>query len=340
MAFEAVRRSIVSAQLLTRFAAEHGMTPEDCLRGTGLTQPALADPLTEITVQQELQLLRNLVARIGDRPALGLEAGRRYHLSTYGALGFALMSCTDMRALTSVAERYLDLSYALVRFQFEHRAQELVIRLDDSRVPEDLRRFAVERDFAAWGVATREVLPDGLPVLGVEFRFPEPAYAEAFREFCGCTPRFSAPENLIRIDAAILDRPLPQGNPATATLLLEQCRRLLAKRQLHVGIAGQVRNQLLQASTGLPSLELVAAQLQLSPRQLRRRLREEGTHFRALVDEVQALLAQELLAIEGMKLEEVAQRLGYSEAASFIHAFKRWTGVPPGRFRGQRARRR
>jgi AraC-like DNA-binding protein len=31
-----------------------------------------------------------------------------------------------------------------------------------------------------------------------------------------------------------------------------------------------------------------------------------------------------------MKLAEVAERLGYSDAAAFSHAFKRWKGVTPG----------
>ncbi len=31
--------------------------------------------------------------------------------------------------------------------------------------------------------------------------------------------------------------------------------------------------------------------------------------------------------------DEVAERLGYSEASSFVHAFKRWKGVAPGAYR-------
>jgi AraC-like DNA-binding protein len=35
----------------------------------------------------------------------------------------------------------------------------------------------------------------------------------------------------------------------------------------------------------------------------------------------------------------VAQRLGYAEAASFIHAFRRWTGMTPSQFRARAAKR-
>ncbi|GAC1590722.1 MAG: hypothetical protein NVS3B5_22700 [Sphingomicrobium sp.] len=48
------------------------------------------------------------------------------------------------------------------------------------------------------------------------------------------------------------------------------------------------------------------------------------------------MLAEEFLEMPGMKLDEIAMRLGYAEPASFTHAFKRWKGVSPHIFRHQR----
>ena len=64
---------------------------------------------------------------------------------------------------------------------------------------------------------------------------------------------------------------------------------------------------------------------------------EENTTFRDLADEVHRMLAEELLATGALSVEDVALRLGYAEATSFIAAFKRWTGTTPGAYR--RARR-
>jgi len=85
------------------------------------------------------------------------------------------------------------------------------------------------------------------------------------------------------------------------------------------------------------SVEVVAAGLGMAPRTLQRSLEAEGTTFRELVAEVRRVLAEEMLA-QRMTVDEIAERLGYAEAASFVHAFKRWTGVPPGRFRRQPSR--
>ncbi|MOA54005.1 transcriptional activator FtrA [compost metagenome] len=48
-------------------------------------------------------------------------------------------------------------------------------------------------------------------------------------------------------------------------------------------------------------------------------------------------LAEELLASTGLSLEEIADRLGYGEVSNFLHAFKRWRGMTPGRYRRERS---
>lgn len=69
--------------------------------------------------------------------------------------------------------------------------------------------------------------------------------------------------------------------------------------------------------------------LELTPRSLRRRLAEEQTSFEALRDEVRVALAGELLSQTTLSVEQIAERLGYSELSCFSRAYKRWTGHSP-----------
>lgn len=330
-----IRRNVVSAQLLTRLAGERGLALEACLQDTRIDADTFADPQTEITAGQELQVVRNIVRKLGHIPGIGLDAGQRYRLSTYGIWGFALASSPTFRSAAQIAMRYLDLSYAFVRFRIEQHGSDLMILLDDSEIPEDLRQFLVERDFAAWANAAGEMRPGGFPSHRALFRFARPAYAERFTKLAGVEPSFGEAINAVIIDAAFLDEPLPQANPMLARMCEDQCRQLLAKRLVREGVAGQVRDRLLRLSGKLPSITDIANELCIAPRSLRRRLDEEGTSFRALLDEVRQALAEEMLTTLGMKLDEVASRLGYSEPASFIHAFKRWKGVSPNVYREQ-----
>jgi len=68
----------------------------------------------------------------------------------------------------------------------------------------------------------------------------------------------------------------------------------------------------------------------MSTRSLQRRLREEGTTFSILVDEVRRDLAQDYIRNPGISLMEVAFVLGFSVYSSFSRAYKRWTGMSPG----------
>lgn len=335
MSRPSVRRSIVSAQLLAQLAGEHGLALDDCLRDTGLGAAALADPTTETDAAQELQLVRNLVRGLPAVPGLGLDAGLRYHLSAYGIWGFALLSSPTFRAVADVATRFLDLSYAFVRFRVGADGGNFYVWMDDAEIPADVRQFLLERDFAACCMAIRELRPGGLPIHGLQLRMPRPAYAQRFRELTGVEPQFDAPCNALRLATADVDAPLPQGNPTMARLTLEQCRQLLARRQVRTGLSGRVRDRLLQTPGDIADIETVARDLHMAARSLRRHLGLEGTSFRVLVDEVRQTLAEELLTTADMKLEEVAQRLGYAEPASLIHAFKRWKGVTPHVYREQ-----
>ncbi len=336
MAVSAVRRTVVSAQLLTQLAAEHGMPTERCLHGTGLDATTLADPGAEIAPAQELQLVRNIVGALGHVPGLGLEAGLRYHLSAYGIWGFALLSSPNFRAVADLVSRFLDLSYAFVRFRLDAAEDAFWVAMDDQDIPQDTRQFLLERDFAACCNVIGELRPGGLPIRELRLRCPAPRYAQRFTEIAGVTPIFNADRNAARFDLADVDAPLPQANPVMARMCLDQCKQLLARRQIRTGLAGRVRDRLLQTPGEFPDVESVAADLHMAARSLRRHLDAEGTSFRALTDEVRQTLAEELLTTADLKLEEVAQRLGYAEPASLIHAFKRWKGMTPHAYRAQR----
>jgi len=332
-----ILRSPASVRLLIELGADHGVGAARCLEGTGLRAGDLTRADTELEADQELRVIRNLVRALPDVPGLGLEAGTRYHLTTHGIWGFALVSSPDLRSAIGFGLRYLDLTFAFNRIRLEEAPREARMILDDGAIPEDLRRFLIEREGASIMTLQRDMFSSAIPLIRVEASYPAPPYAELYEPIFGVRPRFGAQGNRAVFDAALLDLPLPQANELTARVCEDQCRALLERRTARTGTARRVREQLIRTSGGIPGMEEVARALRLSPRTLRRRLEHEGTSFRALVEEVRMALAEEFLSNHAMTVEEIAARLGYAEAASFTRAFARRRGAPPGRFR--RARR-
>lgn len=323
-------RGTGSVALLCALAADHGMPLERSLRDTGIPETALSDPAAEITADQEARLIATLAADLPE--AVGLAAGARYRLTTYGIWGFALLSSRTIRDSHEVAMRFLDLTYALTRISAREGDGELALFFDDLDLPEPVRRFVLLRDTSATVGIWRETLGRAVSPRRVALRMPVPSDIAPYEAAFGVRPVFEAPRSVLAFGADLLDLPLPHAAPLTAAACEADCRELLERRHARAGVSGRVRDLLLRAPHRMPGQEEVAAALHLSVRTLRRHLDDEGTSFRAVVEQTREHLAEELLRTAGLSVEQVAERIGYSEASSFVNAFRRWKGLSPGRW--------
>jgi len=58
-----------------------------------------------------------------------------------------------------------------------------------------------------------------------------------------------------------------------------------------------------------------------------------GSSYQQLLDELRFERAKHLLHEARLPIHRIAEELGFSETASFRHAFLRWSGVAPSHFR-------
>ena len=71
----------------------------------------------------------------------------------------------------------------------------------------------------------------------------------------------------------------------------------------------------------------------MSPRSLQRRIAASGSSFNVIRDNVRFELAASLLTQSNISISEIAYQLGYSEIASFTHAFSKRFGQSPRKVR-------
>ncbi|MFE6922071.1 AraC family transcriptional regulator [Nocardia sp. NPDC057663] len=335
-------RGIASIAVMAGCAADHGVSTDRILAGTGLTSAALSDPDLQVPGAIELVVVRNLVRELADVPALGVEVGRRYRISTFGIFGYACITSPTLREAISLALRYYQLGYGFCTPVVEFDEGTVLARIHHDLVPADVARFLVERDIVAMHRVMGDLLGHEFAVSRIELDFAAHEGADRLSEVLGATPLFGRPQTVFALDPAILGQSLPQANAQTWSLCVAQCADLVQRRTARTGITAQVRKLILPGgdSTGIPApptIEQVARELGTSPRTLRRRLAEAGTGYRALVDEVRCTLAEEMLSGTPLSVDDIAIRLGYAEATPFIHAFKRWTGTTPSAYRRKRA---
>jgi AraC-like DNA-binding protein len=326
-------RPLASLRILTEFGVEHGASAQALLAGTGIAEERLADASSTATGRQELCLMRNLAERLGHVPALGIEAGKRYHFTAFGALGLALASSPTLRSALELGQRFSELTFGFARVLVEDTRREVRVTIDDSAIPDDLQRFVVECTSAVMLSVGRDLLPAGAPLVQVALRYPPPLNAASYERFYGMKPVFRSPTNLLVLDRKRLDRPLPLANAHALSLSENECRRLLERGRRRSAVAARVRDRLETRLQRLPGMDEVADELHLTARTLRRRLQDEGTTFVELRDEVRMMRAEQLLAGPRLSLERIAEHLGYAGATSFVNAFKRSRGLTPHRFR-------
>ncbi|MGQ0842849.1 MAG: helix-turn-helix domain-containing protein [Sporichthyaceae bacterium] len=318
----------VGIALLLEVGAEHGVPAERLLVGSGLTVENLADPRCLVRPQQDIDVARNVIAVLGDRPGFGAAAGSRASLAGSGVAGYALLHSPSWRHALELFTRFQQLVPVLTIPRLVGADDQIEVVLDDSAIPVDVRDLLAERDLAAIAAALRIVGPP-TPVIEVHTRLSTDRARHLGLAFDPVPVIPDHPAHVFRLEIALLDAPLPTAAPEVQELCVRECERLLSQADARSGTAARVRHRLLCSPQTMPSLEAVAEEMNLDPRTLRRHLAAQGTTYRALREEVLRTLAVELLTTAGLNVTETADRLGYSNAAAFSQAFARWTGTPP-----------
>ena len=135
-------------------------------------------------------------------------------------------------------------------------------------------------------------------------------------------------------DSDVLGRPCPNANPITAKICQQVCEAVLTEGPGESELARRIRTTCLN-SKRFPTAGEIASELGLSLRTLHRKLAEDGLSYQSVLDGMRRSLATELLENTHMVIDQVAERVGFSDATSFRKAFKKWTGRSPSDFRSR-----
>lgn len=329
------KRSCSGVGYLLETARENGLAIELCLLGSAIDATHLAISDSTVEAWQELAVIRNLIQRIG-RPGLGFATGRHYHLTSLGLLGFTMLASDTLLSALAALDRFQALALTICPVSTKSDPRGLWVTFDDSVLPRDASCFVVERGLSgvlhiAAELMQREVVP-----LAIQMHFDCPPEGRVGYAELAVSVSFGGDTNGILFANADLKCALPQANRGACYQGEVLCGRLIEEAQLvpaNLPTARRVQRVLLEHAASLLSAKAVARLLDLSDRSLHRRLAEEGQPFRQLNEQVKTRLAQRLLSESRMDLQQVANCIGYADAASFCRAFQRWTGQTPGRWK-------
>lgn len=162
----------------------------------------------------------------------------------------------------------------------------------------------------------------------VRFTHANIASAAVYRQNFRSRVRFGQPVSGLCFDTADLKAPVPHADPQIHQLATFFIENQFPARA--VPVATQVRALVSRhVDSEDCTSEFVAATIGLQLRTLQRRLREEGTSFEAIRDEVRREIALQCLTRSRVPLGRVAEMLGYAEASAFSRSCHRWFSASP-----------
>ena len=310
-----------------------GFDRQKCLLGTGIMLSELEDSQARMSLQQELGFYRN-VLELTNSPTIGLKMGECYAVQVYGLFGYAMLSAATFRHTLSLAQHFGRLTFSIFSFDFGVKGKQAWFSLlEPPPIEQELINFYLDRDIAAAKAHFTEILNKPFEIRELQLTHGGHGQQRAYREYFNCDVLFSANACKLVFDSNLLDRPLPQSDPDSSRHLQQQCQMLIAKMTSQSHFIDDVRMLILGRPGFYPDIDFVAERLGISARTLRRRLKEEGSTYRELLDEVRFGLAREYLGQTQLQMDEISSLLGYTESGNFSHAFRRWSGMSPSDWR-------
>ncbi len=324
--------------LCVKWAGNRAEVPRD----SATLKAALDAPGSTMTVGQVYRALLELDLSAADslwhlRWASWLR--ERYH----GPLSQALLSAPNLEVGLNTATRFFPTRLPYLKFGLATVDDEAAFTIGAHWTPPKIHFELVETplyiifDYIA-SFASLDMMQ-----ANVLLERTRPPDADEYRNWFGCPVRFETGCNGIVVPHTWLSIPNPEFDEGAWRAALGKCEALVPQATRHAEVSKHVRRIIYdaveagRAASDVPALGAIAAELNISVRTLIRRLQRQGTSYQQIIDDIQKARATTLLEVPGLRITDIASRLGYQDTANFGRAFRRWFDVSPGKFRQQLA---
>ena len=312
-------------------AVARGADPGQLTSATGLDPKSLDDPDARVPLERYKALIK-VGQKLSNDPALALhyaEARTLDEVSIVGLIGNASETMTDaFRQLQRYNKLVVEVETGGAT-RFAPAADERGLWIVDHRAnPNDFPELT-ETAFGQMVTGTKR-FGDTPFVLEVHVTYPDPGYAAEYERVLGAPVQFGMQRNAMRIDPAWMTHRIALSPRYVFGVLSARADALLGELQRSDTTRARTEELLLPIlHTGEVSVDAIASKIGLSRTTLYRRLKDEGTSFEKVLDELRHRLALDYLAGRKASVNETAYLVGFSEPAAFSRAFKRWTGRSP-----------
>jgi AraC-like DNA-binding protein len=307
------------------------------LKDAKLTVQQVSDDNDRVPVKSQIRFL-NLVAAVLQKDFLGIHLAQKVDLREVGLLYYVLASSQNLGDALRRVARYSGVNNEGIRLIYRQHQKTASITFEHVGISRIADRHQIEFFVTVLFRICRQLVGRRLTPDGISFVHRRGSLPADLRLYFGCQVRFSSKWDEIVYARKALEMPVIGADPFLNKLLERFCEEAIAGRRVRSSDwQTKIENAVVQLLPhGRAQVADVCSQVGVSPRTMSRRLASEKLTFAKLLDDLRHDLATRYLREPDLPLSEIAWLLGYRQASSFNHAFKRWTGTRPSRVRASR----
>ncbi len=283
--------------------------------------------------QHRIERIWTVACEVTRDPCIGLHAGEHVHPRAVNLFGYLLLSSETVGEGVERVARYQHALTGVPWISIQSEESSLWLRVGMQHGDREI--LAIHAEYVAALVLRMMSWVSETQIEPAEARFAHAPRGEPaeYERILRCPVKFEADQSELVMNSRMRHKPSMHANAEVARLHEHFATELLA-RQVREGVAHSVRRALAhQLESGPPDLASVARELAMSARSLQRRLAEEETSFREVLEILRRDLARRHLAHTSIPISEIAYLAGFSEASAFTRAVRRWFGRTPAQVR-------
>jgi AraC-like DNA-binding protein len=293
-----------------------GVQSPSLLSESGIHEALLSDPEGHVSVNQLLALFRVAEQR-SPVPCLGARYGMLLDLSAHGLLAYSMMTQQQAGELTRRAIQFLRIRVPLMEVEWAAVGEGSVVRLHQRWPLGEMEEFMTQCYLGSMCKLSETMSRNAK----VQVQSNDPTQLHHLREIFGVEV---------------------EGGQSSNQLVVSQCQANEQKKSNPRGrnaewnadqVVALIRHYIHCHPGRYCTLEYAAENLGLTARTLTRYLASVSESFSQLRNSTREKFALHYLQDTDFSIADIAEKLGYSDQASFTKAFRSWTGYSPGKAR-------
>ena len=321
--------------LIAETLKSYGVDYRKLFRKAGMDPTHLADSNARFDFLSVTKLWDMALEETKD-PCFGLVTVNHWHPTSMHALGYSWLASPSLMEAFDRLQRYI---------RIVNNAVEVTITPEKNHTTEIILGTSLQSyqgSIAAYDAALAVLIHmcrlnygRDLDPVKIRTRRPEPSSTcrDRLNAFFRSPIEYDADEIAVYFENSALEKHLPASNIELARANDKVIDEYLSHLDgVSIGIRTKAKITELLPS-GSVNEEKIAAILNLSVRSMQRKLKEEGSSFKELLNQTRQELAEQYIENSRLSINEITYLLGFSDPANFSRAFKRWHGVSPSQYR-------